>query len=74
MIRKKREKSEKVVKSKPLVIIGVVTAMVIGVVGFGMSRFGAGNKKYEGQTLHVYNWGEYTGENILSAFEGKNRV
>ena len=71
MIRKKREKSEKVVKSKPLVIIGVVTAMVIGVVGFGMSRFGAGNKKYEGQTLHVYNWGEYTGENILSAFEEK---
>ena len=71
MIRKKREKSEKVVKSKPLVIIGVVTAMVIGVVGFGMSRFGAGNKKYEGQTLHVYNWGEYTGENILSTFEEK---
>ena len=71
MIRKKREKSEKVVKSKPLVIVGVVTAMVIGVVGFGMSRFGAGNKKYEGQTLHVYNWGEYTGENILSTFEEK---
>ncbi|MCD8154499.1 MAG: extracellular solute-binding protein [Clostridiales bacterium] len=24
---------------------------------------------YEGQTLRVYNWGEYTGENIISNFE-----
>ncbi len=28
-----------------------------------------GDKKYAGQTLHVYNWGEYTGENILKDFE-----
>ena len=26
---------------------------------------------YAGQTLHVYNWGEYTGENILREFEEK---
>ena len=26
---------------------------------------------YEGQTLHVYNWGEYTGENLLNDFEAK---
>lgn len=26
-------------------------------------------KKYAGQTLHVYNAGEYTGENLLSNFE-----
>ena len=26
---------------------------------------------YEGQTLYVYNWGEYTGENIIQDFEEK---
>lgn len=31
----------------------------------------SGSKDYEGQTLHVYNWGEYTGENIISEFEKK---
>ncbi|MDO5140763.1 MAG: ABC transporter substrate-binding protein [Eubacteriales bacterium] len=33
---------------------------------------GCGGKsegKYAGQTLHVYNWGEYVGENTLSDFE-----
>ena len=29
------------------------------------------NKKYAGQTLHVYNAGEYTGENLISNFEKK---
>lgn len=26
-------------------------------------------KKYAGQTLHIYNWGEYTGENLFDMFE-----
>lgn len=26
-------------------------------------------RPYEGQTLHIYNWGEYTGENIIKDFE-----
>ena len=29
----------------------------------------SGDRPFEGQTLHIYNWGEYTGENIISAFE-----
>ncbi|MBS6196621.1 MAG: extracellular solute-binding protein [Clostridiales bacterium] len=43
----------------------VVTAAVLAVQfgGKGMAR------PFEGQTLHVYNWGEYTGENILRDFE-----
>ena len=45
---------------------------------FNCNRFGnlhcplhkTGNERpFEGQTLHVYNWGEYTGENILANFE-----
>ena len=27
------------------------------------------DRPFEGQTLHIYNWGEYTGENIVAAFE-----
>ena len=28
---------------------------------------GAG--KFKGQTLHVYNWGEYTGQEVIPMFE-----
>ena len=35
---------------------------------FGLNK-SAGSQPYAGQTLHVYNWGEYTGENIISGFE-----
>ena len=35
-----------------------------------LSACGGGNEgPYAGQTLHVYNWGEYTGENIIGDFE-----
>ena len=30
---------------------------------------GSSSRPFEGQTLYVYNWGEYTGENIISDFE-----
>ena len=38
---------------------------------FGFTKFGSSiqNKPYEGQTLHIYNWGEYTGEEVLGMFE-----
>ena len=32
-------------------------------------RSGSGDRPFEGQTLRIYNWGEYTGENIISDFE-----
>lgn len=32
---------------------------------------GSPSLPYAGQTLHVYNWGEYTGENLLNDFEAK---
>lgn len=66
MIRKKTSPSK---QNKPWkwAVVGVV------VVGFVASLFGlnksAGSQPYAGQTLHVYNWGEYTGENIISGFE-----
>ena len=43
----------------------MVMVMCIGLVSCGKKSTG----KYEGQTLHVYNAGEYTGENVLQNFE-----
>lgn len=66
IIRKKTSPSK---QNKPWkwAVAGVV------VVGLAASLFGlnksAGSQPYAGQTLHVYNWGEYTGENIISGFE-----
>lgn len=66
MIRKKTSLSK---QNKPWkwVVAGVV---VVGLVAslFGLNK-SAGSQPYAGQTLHVYNWGEYTGENIISGFE-----
>lgn len=66
MIRKKTSPSK---QNKPWkwVVAGVV---VVGLVAslFGLNK-SAGSQPYAGQTLHVYNWGEYTGENVISGFE-----
>lgn len=66
MIRKKTSPSK---QNKPWkwAVVGVV---VVGLVSslFGLNK-SAGSQPYAGQTLHVYNWGEYTGENIISGFE-----
>lgn len=66
IIRKKTSPSK---QNKPwkwavagVVVVGLVASL------FGLNR-SAGSQPYAGQTLHVYNWGEYTGENIISGFE-----
>ena len=38
---------------------------------FSGLRAANSSRPYEGQTLYVYNWGEYTGENIIQDFEEK---
>lgn len=66
MIRKKTSPSK---QNKPwkwavagVVVVGLVASL------FGLNK-SDGSQPYAGQTLHVYNWGEYTGENIISGFE-----
>ena len=51
--------------------IPVTGGAVLAVLAVGFLQFGSGTleRPYEGQTLHIYNWGEYTGENIIRDFE-----
>jgi len=69
IIKEKREKAGKASHTKPWLLVGIVTALVITIIGFGMKGLKGGQRQYEGQTLHIYNWGEYTGENNISDFE-----
>lgn len=66
MIRKKTSPSKQNKPWKWVVAGVVVVGLVASLLGLNKS---AGSQPYAGQTLHVYNWGEYTGENIISGFE-----
>ncbi|MBO5259937.1 MAG: extracellular solute-binding protein [Agathobacter sp.] len=69
MILAKREKKTEMAKRKifvPALAAVCIIALVIGIFNIG----GKGSSlPYEGQTLYVYNWGEYTGENLIAMFE-----
>lgn len=65
----KREKQETTGKRRliPAVAAGLaVLTVIVSVAQLGGSSL---DRPFEGQTLHLYNWGEYTGENILRDFE-----
>ena len=66
----KSRKSDTIGKRRRLVpaAAAVLCAAAVGIcaVNFGG---GSSDRPFEGQTLHIYNWGEYTGENIIGDFE-----
>lgn len=73
MIKEKRRAEAVEMKQKkkaPKIILGTLAAALFIVFIFVGSN-GTSHKKYAGQTLHVYNWGEYTGENLIADFEKK---
>lgn len=55
------------------IVMPTAVAVCAAVAVFVFVKVNGGNSAlpYEGQTLHVYNWGEYTGENLLNDFEAK---
>lgn len=55
-------------KRKALIPALAACAVTAGIFFVGMGRT-AGTRPYEGQTLHLYTWGEYTGENVIPRFE-----
>ncbi len=71
LVMAKREKTDEIAKRKMLV--PAVCFAVIALFFIGVFRFEAGKEErpFEGQTLYVYNWGEYTGENFIPDFEEK---
>ena len=48
-------------------VAAIVTIALLGGVFYYHGESSA--RPFKGQTLHIYNWGEYTGENIISDFE-----
>ena len=68
-IAAKRKTSEEMKKRKIFIPATAALVAVAALVMFWQVGSDAGDRPFEGQTLHIYNWGEYTGENILSDFE-----
>ena len=69
MLAAKRRKKDVIARKNrvlPVVAAVLVVSLVAGVVYFGNEKK---ERPFEGQTLHIYNWGEYTGENIIGDFE-----
>lgn len=65
----KRKKRDVIAKKKhwiPATAAVLVVVLVVGVVRWNDNK---GDRPFEGQTLHLYNWGEYTGERIIGEFE-----
>lgn len=71
LVMAKREKKTEISRKKQIVPIAAAVVAVSAIVL--IVRLGKKDSvlPYAGQTLHVYNWGEYTGENILREFEEK---
>ena len=71
LIAAKQERTEEIKKQRFLIpsIAGLlVLAIVVGLINF---RGSDSALPYAGQTLYVYNWGEYTGENLIKDFEAQ---
>lgn len=63
-----RRKKEEIKKRRilPGILVAAAAVLLVVFVKIGGSKE---ERPFEGQTLHVYNWGEYTGENIIADFE-----
>lgn len=69
IIMEKREKKLEMTKKKwvfPAVFAGFFLCILAAV--FGLKEKSS-SLPFEGETLYVYNWGEYTGENTIQNFE-----
>lgn len=70
VVASKRAKKENVGRRKFVYpATAAVCALLAIVIFVNISGNRAASKPFEGQTLHIYNWGEYTGENIINDFQ-----
>lgn len=69
LVMAKRQRNVEIKKRKVLIPAALACVCGVGLLAFFRLGGGQDTRPFEGQTLHIYNWGEYTGENILSDFE-----
>lgn len=69
LILAKRQKKAEIKKRRVLVPAAAAGVCAVGLLIFLRLGSAQNERPFEGETLHIYNWGEYTGENILSDFE-----
>ena len=69
MLASKRKKTDVVRRRKMWIPVTAVCAALVAVIC--VAQFGGAQNKrpFEGQTLRIYNWGEYVGEHIIQDFE-----
>ena len=68
---KQEQKQEMGGRKLILGICGIFGIVIVGILGLTRFNMSDSSLPYAGQTLHIYNWGEYTGENIIKDFEAK---
>ncbi|MEE0781507.1 MAG: extracellular solute-binding protein [Sellimonas sp.] len=70
VIAAKRVKKGGAVKRKRWVpAVAVCCVLAVAIAALQRGGITGKDRPFEGQTLHIYNWGEYTGENIIGDFE-----
>ena len=65
----KRMKDGKARRNRAFVPVAVIVCLALVAVGVYGIREKANARPFEGETLYVYNWGEYTGEESIPMFE-----
>ena len=70
MLRKKNAPTKPNAWKKGLLVFGGLCVLIGGIL-VGTKGTSGETQAYAGQTLHIFNWGEYTGENIIADFEAK---
>lgn len=65
----KRKERDVIAKKKRWIPATAAVLVVVIVAGVVKWNGNTGDRPFEGQTLHLYNWGEYTGEHIIGDFE-----
>lgn len=69
MLAAKRKKKDVIGKRRTFIPITAGICVLAVIVCMFNLRGGGQDRPFEGQTLYIYNWGEYTGENIIADFE-----
>lgn len=66
---KRVEKGGAVKRKRWVPAVAVCCVLAVAIAALQRGGITGKDRPFEGQTLHIYNWGEYTGENIIGDFE-----